>query len=319
MSAKSVSLSSMFGWVTDSFALFKKAPATMLGASALMLVLAIAMALPLLGYMFTNMAHGMANGMAGANPYGANTTLFFGFYGLTILLNLAFGPPLVVGWYRLCRALDQGQAVGASEVLKPFQDPELWFRSLRTALLAIALYVLVAGLFAAAFWSTFVDFTQRIAEQQAAAMAGTAPAHPGLPLGFFAAYFCFLGVILVLQFVYMLSFAEVGLRPTGALAAMRMALSGVGRNLWKLVVFTFLLTMLAAVVLTCVILALVLVCWVLSLIHWLLAVLVGVLFYALLLLCLYPLMFAGNYYAWKSVLGGDGAATGTASDSTLTA
>jgi hypothetical protein len=173
-------------------------------------------------------------------------------------------------------------------------------------------YVLAAVLLVAAFWGVIADFTTRIAEQQAAVVAGIPPTHQGFPIGFFVAYFAFIGVMLVLQFVYMFSFAEIAVRPTGAIEAMKLALLGVGKNLPKLVLFTFLLLILCGVAMVCVVLALVLVAWLLSLVHWLLAVVVAIVFYTALVLCIYPLMFAGNYFAWKSILGEDAPRAATA-------
>jgi hypothetical protein len=107
----------------------------------------------------------------------------------------------------------------------------------------------------------------------------------------------------LLQLSYMLGFAELALRPTSAAGALKIAAIGVARNLLKLIVFlvglcfiSFIAFILIAIVLGAII-------GLLSLVHWSLAILATLLLYIPFLLCIYPLLFAGQYLAWKDLLG----------------
>jgi hypothetical protein len=112
-------------------------------------------------------------------------------------------------------------------------------------------------------------------------------------------------VLIPLQFVYMLGFTEVSLRPTGALGALRLGTVGMARNVLKLFLFALAASMVLGAIFVCIVLVLALLVWALSLVSATLAVVAVCAFYLAFLLCLYPLMFAGHYFAWKSVLGDD--------------
>jgi MFS family permease len=315
MSAKSVSISSMFGWIVDAFRLFKKNPGSLIGAGLLTILCFFALMLPMWLLMFGSMYRSMASGgmMAGQAPMmGDNMTMFFGLYGLTLVLSLALFPPMLMGWFRMYQAIDRGDAVGATDIFKPYRDADAWWRGIRYALLIMVIYIGVIGLFMLAFMGPFVDFQQQMMANQAAALSGAAPTPPMLPAAFWLAYAGMFLVLIPLQFVYMLGFTEVSLRPTSALEALRLGAIGTARNLLKLLVFTLLASMFFGTVIVCIVLVLALLVWVLSLASSVLAVVAVIVLYFVVLLCLYPLMFAGHYFAWKSVLGDDGAPTESA-------
>ena len=320
MSVQNVSLSAMFGWVVDSFHLVRKNIVSMMGASGLTLLLVVLLLLPMWLIMFATMKQTMGGaGMpGGVMPMAGHWTLFIALYGLTIVLGLALFPPVLSGWFRLCQGMDQGNAVAARDILKPFQDRPLWFRGVRFAILALITYVGIYALVFLAFRDVISDFMQLVAAQQAAAMAGVTMAPPGLPPGFFLAYFCFIVLGIFLQFVYLLGFAEVSLQETGAVDAMKLAGMGVLRNLLKLVLFLIAAFFVLTVAFFFIAFAVALILWILSLIHQMLAMLVAGVCYLLFLLCIYPLMFAGSYFMWKSVLGGGNATLPKADDAMLT-
>jgi hypothetical protein len=306
MSVQSVSLNTMFGWVVDSFKVLKNNFANLTGASAITLALGFLLCVPMWVVMFANLKQQMAAGgmPVGGLPMSGDLTMFYSMYGITIVVGLLTFPPMLVGWFRLCQDIDQGRPIRALDILNGYKDRELWIRSVSFALIAFILYVAVFVLFGFAFWGVISDFMQQAAVQQAAAISGT-PYAPSFPLGFFLAYFCFLGVALVLNFVYMLGFGEVALRSTPVVEAMQLALLGVLKNLLKLVVFLFLISSIAGIAIFIFAIVLGIVAALLSLIHPAIGLIIAVLVYIPFLLCLYPLMFAGSYFLWKSVLGAD--------------
>ena len=232
--------------------------------------------------------------------------LFYAAYAITIVAALLLLPPLLVGWNRLCRNLDQGNAAGALDILQPYKDGPLWLRSLGFALLAVAMYLLLIGLFGFAFFGAISEFMQQAAAQQAAALAGVAPAPPSFSPVLVLAYFVLIGAMVILQFVHMVGFAEISLRDTSVIEAMKRGLGGVLRNALKLLVFLFCFGLLALIVLVVIAVVLGLVFTLLMLLSPTLATAVGILLYVPFLLCLYPLIYASHYFVWKSMLGEDG-------------
>lgn len=320
MSARSVSLGSMFTWIGDSFRLLGRNFLTLIGASGLTLLLGILLFLPMIIIVVTFMPSGLEDGLKGGGlPLGKGMALFYSAYAVTILAALLLLPPLLVGWNRLCRDLDQGNAASALDILRPYQDRPLWLRCLGFALLAIAMYVLVAGLFGLAFFGEISEFMEQVAAQQAAALTGVAPAPPSFSPVLVLAYFVFIGAMVILQFVHMVGFAEISLRDTSVIGAMKRGLGGVLRNALKLLVFLFCVGLLAGIVLVVVAMVLGLVFWLLALLSPTLATIVGVIVYVPFLLCIYPLIYASHYFVWKSMLGDDGPAPADPDETRLSA
>jgi len=318
MSAQSVSIAAMFGWVVDSFKLFGKNFRGLMSASFLTLVLAILMIVPMWIVMALSMASMQSGGMpASAMPMAGNMALFYAVYAVTVVISLLLFPPIFVGWFRLCQNIDQNNAVSGFDILKPYKEKQVWLRSIGFALLAMVIYAAVFGLFALAFSGVIADFMTLAATQQAAAMAGAAPAPPSFSAGFFFAYFGFIGVALFLQFIYMTGFAEISLRSTSVVDSMKLAVSGALKNALKLILFLFCLFVAAMIFFMIIGLILVMAIAALSFIHQALGLIVGGIFYFTFLLCIYPLMFAGHYFVWKSILGGNNPALPNAYDASL--
>lgn len=314
MSAQSVSIAAMFGWVVDSFKLLRKNFRGLVLASFITLVLAILVSIPMWSVMAFNMMGAMKTG---GMPMAGDMTMFYAVYAITLVISLFLFPPLLVGWFRLCQNIDQNNAASGFDILKPYKDKQVWLRSIGFALLALVIYAAVFGLFALAFSGVISDFMQQMQAQQLAAMTGAAPAPPSFPLGFFLAYFGFLGLALFLQFIYMTGFAEISLRPTSVVASMKMAASGVFKNALQLILFLFCLFVAAMIFFMIIGLILVMIVAALFFIHQALGMIVGGIFYIVFLLCIYPLMFAGQYFVWKSILGGNGPALPNVYDSSL--
>lgn len=319
MSAQSVSIGSMFGWIVDAFKLLGRNFLSLMSASGVTLALVVLMFLPMWIFMFASMMQAMKGGgvPSGSMPMAGNIALFYSMYGISIILSLLLFPPMLVGWFRLFQDIDQGNAVRGLDILKPYKDKPVWFRSLRFALLAFLIYVAVFALFGLAFSGPISDFMQQVAAQHAATIAGATPAPPHFPAALVLAYFGFLGVAILMQFVYMLGFAEVSLRTTSAVEAMKQAAGGVFKNALKLILFLICAFLLSAVALFIVVLLLGLLVGILTLVHPVLAMVAAIILYIPILLCMYPLMFGGHYFVWKSILGGGNRALPNVNDATL--
>lgn len=319
MSAQSVSIAAMFGWVVDSFKLLRKNFRGLVSASFITLVLAILMCIPMWSVMAFNMMGAMNNNsMANAGmPMAGGMTLFYTVYAVTVVISLLLFPPILVGWIKLCQSIDQNNAASGFDILKPYKDKPLWLRGIGFAFLGLLIYVLFMGVFALTFWGAISDFIQQAEAQQAAASIGARPAPPTFSMSLVLGYFGFIGVAMFLQFVYMVGFAEISLRPTSPIAAMKQAALGVFKNGFKLILFLICIVTVFYIALLIISLILGLIVVVLSFIHPAIGAVVAVALFLPVFLCLYPLMFAGHYFMWKSILGDSSPALPNAYDSTL--
>lgn len=317
MAGNSVSLGSMFGWIGSTFRLFGRNAAPFMMASAVMLVLLILMFVPMYATMLPSIMQAAAAGAAGAAPM--DTSLFFTMYGVTILIALVVFPPLLVGWFRLAQDMDHGRAVRGLDVLKPYREGATWIRSVAFGLVAMLLYFVVLGLLVFAFWGVISEFAQQMAAQQAATLAGVAPPPPDISGSIILAYLVFVLAAFLLQFVYLIGFAEISLRDTTILEALKQAAGGVGRNAIKLVVFLIGFCLIAVVAMVIVGLVVALLMFLVSLVSAKLAMAALIVLYVPILLLIYPLMFASHYFMWKSILGGNESAIPETDGSLLTA
>lgn len=307
MSAQNVSIAAMFSWVNDSLKLFKKNFSSLLIASFITLLLAVLMMAPLFVFMFSTLMKGNPNG---AMPMNADMTPFFIIYAATIAVSTLLFPPILVGWFRMCQNMDRNIAVSGLDILKPYKDTRVWLRSMVYALLALMIYLAIIGLFVLAFSGVIGDIIQLSQAQQAAIAAGTNPPVPNFSpaafIGLFFGYIVFILIMLFLQFVYMVGFTEIALRETtSTLDALKLAFTGVLKNAHKLLVFLFAVYMIASICMMMIFLLLAVVVGLLALVYQPLGFLVGGIFYLGFLLCMYPPMFAGHYFMWKSMLNGD--------------
>jgi hypothetical protein len=299
MASRSVGLSAMFGWIGDTFRLIGRDPGAFLGASATSLVAYLGLFLPFIGYSTWQT---LQQGGSPAAPFAFGTT-YWVLYGLTILASLLLLPPILVGWFRLCREVDGGAKARALDILAPYRDRSAWGRALATALLMMVVTIALFALLAMVFWSSFQAVFAQAAAQQAATLAGATIASQPPPVGFFVGYAVLMVVILVLQFVYMVAFADVSLRQSAPVAALRDAFAGVGRNSPKLLLFAVCIGIASIVVMVLVGLVVGLLFMALSMLGTAVMVIGMLLLYIPLLLLMYPIMFAGSYFVWKSILG----------------
>lgn len=298
MSSRSVSLSAMFGWIPETFRLVGRGLPSFAGASALTIVLGFAMMIPVWLITGLNPMDPASSAMMATQP-AAMLGKMLGASTLVLVLYLTLYPPIVLGWARLCRRVDEGTGASALDIFSPYREGATWIRSIGLALAVLLVFALVLVLFALAFWGTIMQLVQSVAAQHAGAT-------PSLPAGLGAlvlGYFLLIAVIVLLQWMQMIAFTEVGLRPTGVLAALGRAIAGLLANVLKLLVFGFCLFV-AFLVLMVVFIVLVTVFGSALSLLGPKSLMVGVFLIEMpLLLVMYPLMFAGGYCMWKSLLG----------------
>jgi hypothetical protein len=305
MASRSVGLSEMFGWIGDTFRLIGRDASAFMGASLVTLGVHLLFFAPLVGYIFWQMrgAGDATSAAAAVTPFVNGGATFWTLYAVSILGSLLLLPPLMVGWFRLCRVVDGGERTRALDLLAPYRDRAAWGRVLLTMLLVLVLAVAVFVLLALAFWSSLQAVVAQAAAQQAATLAGTTIAPPAPPVGFFVGYFVFLLVMVVIQAVYFVAVADVSLRPSSPVSAIRDAFAGVGRNSLKLLLFFVCVGIASFVVLLVVALVLGLLIAALSMLGTAAMVIGMLLLYIPLFLLMYPVMYAGSYFVWKSMLG----------------
>jgi hypothetical protein len=310
MRARSIPFASMFSWVPATFRLVGRNAGALVAAGMLTFLLALAWMAPMAIVMFQTMPPLGSPGV----PQPQDMTAFWIAYAITIVLGMLLFPPLLAGWFRLCANADRGVAVSGLDVLAAYRDREAWGRLVRFALIGMLSYAAVFGLAYLAFHGVFAELFAMQAAQQVALATGTAPPVPSPAVigQIFLMYALMMPVMFVLQFVYMVGFAEVSLRPTPAVSAFVEAGGGVLRNLLKLLLFLMAIGMVAMFAMLLVAMVIGILVAVFSLLNQVLAFVVVGLAYLCLLLLIYPLMFAFHYYLWKDMLGGDEAPAGGA-------
>lgn len=322
MSVQNVSLGSMFGWVAESLKLVRKNFRAFMSAGMITLVLALLLCIPMLVVMALNTAStlheaGPAHGLG--VPMAGDMTLFFTAYAATLIFGLLFFPPMLIGWFKLCLKTDKDIAVGSFEILQPYKDIKLWLRGIGFALLGLLVYLSILGLFVLAFSGVISDFIDQINAQQMAALSGTPPPPPNLPIAFFLGYFCFIFIAMFLQLVYMVGFTEISLRTTPVLQAMKLAMASVFRNALKLLLALICIGVVLYIAMFIAMLIIVLIATLLSFIHPIAGAIVALVFFIPMLLITYPLIFSGHYFMWKDLLAEDATTAPAPLDSSLPA
>jgi hypothetical protein len=321
MPAQSVKIESMFAWVAQSFKLLKNNISSFMSASLVTLGLLVVMCLPMWLVMMSTMSGMMKNGgMAhGAMPMGGDMTAFFTMYGITVVVSLLAFPPILIGWFRLCQNMDHNTAVSGLDILKPYKDSQTWLRGIGFALLGMAAYIAVFGLFALAFSGAITELIQQTTAQQAAILAGAQPAPPNFPISLVFGYFGFIAIATFLQFVYMVGFTEISLRTSSPIEAMKLASAGVLKNALKLFLFFICIGIVFYIAMLIIGLILALIVMALSFIHPVAGAVAAFALFLPVMLCLYPLIFSGHYFMWKGMLEEKTAPSSNAYDATLPA
>jgi len=301
MRARSVPLGSMFAWISSTFRLVFNNMGDMALASLLSLLVALACYLPLFGWMIKVVA---TQGTAGMLTIDKDP-MYWVCYAVSALVGLVVMAPMLAGWMRMCAAADRGEAAGATQVFSVLYDTPRWLRLLGMSLL-VGLVVLVVG---ALLYLVFGDaFRALVAIQESnnAAMLGgqRPPPVDGAMVGqIFKLYAVVLPILLVLQVAYMIAAAEIGLTENSAVGALGDSVLGILRNLVKLIVFG--LCMLIFFIIFAFVAAMVIGVAMMALmaVNQVLAIVMVFIMYIAILLTMYPLAFAFNFYMWKDMLG----------------
>lgn len=314
MVARSVSLGAMFGWVMDAFRFLTRRPGTTFGAAALTIVFGLLVAAPVYVSMYLMMRDGGGLGAIPAGGPGMGEFLAkMGLgYLLTLVLALVLHPPITAGWLRLVRAIDAGEPASALDIFQPFREPATWLRTVLYALLCFVVVVAWFALLAVVFSGVIVS----LAKMAGAGMTGQAP---GLPSGFWTAWLVVMVSLFVLEFTVFVGFGEVSLRDTGPVAALGGAFSAVLRNVLKLVVFAIAMGFVFVVFGLILGVVLAVVMGAAALASPMAGNVVVFLLEIPLLLVLYPVLYAGMLFAWRSLLGSDAPEPSHGTDAVLTA
>ena len=301
MRARSVPFGSMFGWIPATFRLVAGNVGAMAVATLLTLLFGLLMATPMFVWMISSLKGLGSPGV----PQPQDMTGFWITYAITIVVGIALGPPLLAGWFRLCRDADRGSPVSGTQVLAPYTDAALWPRVLVFVLLGTLMYAVVFGLLYLVFGGAFTGLVAMQAANEAALRAGQSPPPPDMALlaQMMLMYIVMLPTMFILQFVYMIGLAEVSLRPTSPVTAFAEAFKGVLLNVFKLLLLLFIVGAIAGVVMTILVLVFGLLAMGLAFISPIVAMVVMGLVYVALLMVIYPVMFAGNYFVWKDMVG----------------
>jgi hypothetical protein len=310
MRARSIPLGAMFGWIPASFRLVRGHFGAWFVASLITLLAVILMMAPMMYVMFKSMAGLGAPGV----PMPTDLTGFWISYALCIVVGMVLMPPLLAGWFRMCAEGDRGGTVSGLQVFEVYADRGAWLRLVVFALLAMLAYALVFGLLFLAFHGIFSDLMAMQAAQQAALATGSPPPppSPAFLAQIFALYAVMLPVMFLLQFIYMVGFAEVSMRPTSPVTAFGEAAGGVLKNLLKLILLMICVGMIAAFAMFLLALLFGLVIALLMVVSKVLAFVAVAVLELVLLAVIYPLMFAFHYFVWKDMLGGDDTGGGRA-------
>lgn len=303
MRARSISFGSMFAWIPSTFRLVLNHIGGMATGTLLTLLAMILCYLPLFGWMANAV---MGKGMAGLVTVQQEST-YWVLYGISMLLALLLMSAILSGWMRLCAAADRGEAVSGMQVFAVFGDRARWLQVLLLSVLVGVVCVAFGGVLYLLFGDAFRAIVAMQEAQNAAILGGASPPPPNMAaLGqIFLLYALALPFFIVMQTAYFVGVADISLAGSPAPRAFGDALLGVLRNLLKLVLFGICVVVLFIVAFMLIGVVLMLLVVALSMVSQVLGAIVGVLLYLGFLLVFYPLMFAGNYFMWKDMLGGE--------------
>jgi hypothetical protein len=287
MTARSVSFSAPFAWLTASVESLRTDPGTLFGATALLL------AVVLVPTIAQQLALKIVPSM------GIGTALAI--QAVFSLVMLMLFPPVAGGYFRFLHARAQGQPVRATDVFALFREPAAARRMIATALIFTAID---AAAFIAANLATsgyVLDFF-KIA---LTAVPGKPPVFPPPPSGF--GLWFLLGAFLCLTLIsaYNLAFTQAALGSRTALDAVGDGFAATVRNLAVFIVFYLAIFLAGTIFLLIFALVVGLVAMLLGFISPILALVVLMPIYLAMMLVMYIVMFGFAYQSWRATLGGD--------------
>ena len=266
-------------WLQQATALLRAQPRAMIGATSLLLAVALAPSV-------------LQMALAGASPQLAQL--------LAVLLSLLVYPPAVAGYYRVVHALAQGEPLPPSGIFSVFSDGAAVRRMIIANLIFVCASLLLLSLL---FWAFGGEALLQFLREVAALKPGAKqmPALPPGALPLLAAVALFGAAVLSAQG---LAYAELALGKRPPLAAIATALGLVARYFGLLLLFYIPVAVLAFLAFMLAALVAVLVGTLLSVLSAKLASVLVLALSLLLVLAMYALMFSFFYFAWRELYAG---------------
>jgi len=287
MTAKSISFSAPFAWLTASVESLRTDPGTLFGATALLMAFGLVPALidQLLRWCMQPLATGTA----------------LAIQAVIWLFGMVLFPPVLGGYLRFLRARAQGQPARPMDVFALFREPAAARRMVAIGLIfvAISVAVLLAANFATGGY--MVEFFKAAIT----AVPGKPPVFPPPPSGF--GLWCLLCAVLGVTTMTAnnLAFTQAALGSRSSIDAVGDGFAAALRNLHVFIVF-YLAILIAGMIFALIIgLVVGLIAMLLGFISPILALVVLVPIYLAMLLVLYAVMFGFTYNAWRATLGDD--------------
>lgn len=278
-------------WLKRGLNLGRSNPKAIFGGAALLLVAIFLMAVPVSLLM---------GGTAAAAGPGSVTAMIAGL--LAVVLMLLAMSVLMLGYYRLLDAVENGRPARALDALAGFRELPTSLRMMGFLVsLTVAqnlILVVLIGLFAREFGAWYMQNLQ-------ASMAGGAAGPAAMPPeGFGLAFVVMVIVGLFFYAVQAVGLGQIALRGRGVGGALADGVAGAGKNLLPLLVLA--LAMMAAVVVLAIVFVL------LAAVGGLLAkllggwvmVVLGVPLYFAFVVGIIVVMFGVMYHLWRDIAGG---------------
>jgi hypothetical protein len=289
MTAKSISFGAPFSWLAASFDALRKDNGMVLGATALLMLVAFVPGLLNLGV--DAIMQPMATGTALA------IQVFF------MLVGTVLFPPIFGGYFRILHARELGQPVRATDIFALFREPAAAWRMIATALLFMAIYMVALIAMNFATGGYVMEFIKVAMTTQ----PGQQPVFPPVPSGIVLWFLVMVFLGITLMTAYMLAITQTALSTRTPVEAIGDGFGVTLRNLAVFVVFYLAVGIAGCVFLLIFGLVVALVAMLFGLINPILAIVVIAPIYLALMLLLYAVMFGFNYYAWRDTLGDAGA------------
>lgn len=302
MEIRRIGLSGMFGALVGACRLIGRYPGRFMLASLLGMLAVFAIAI-----LFSIVAV-WAFGPEVAGDSSLTTVAIL--YAAILLVFVIVLPPMVAGWFQLCRALSDGRSVSVFTLFAPYRRAGEWKKSVVYSLLGIALYFLVHALYVLLAVYVFGIGWQELGVFLSA-QRGDPGALTGLSRDFWIAYAGIMLVGIVLQSMFMLGFGQAALTDNTAGASFRAGVAGTLKNLFSLVLFLVLCTVSILVTALLIGILLGLLVALIGKLNTAVAAGIGIAFYVLVILLLYPLIFSFETLLWRAILG-DGQSYGKA-------
>jgi hypothetical protein len=271
-------------WLQQAVGLLRAQPRAMIGATSLLLAVALAPSVVQLA-------------LAGASPQLAQV--------LAVLLSLLLYPPAVAGYYRVVHTLAQDGQAPPTAIFAVFSDGAAVRRMVIANLIFLSGSLLLLSLL---FWlfggEELMQFMQTVSTLQPGAK--TVPALPAGALPLLVSVALLAAAVLSAQG---LAYAELALGTRPPLAAIAASFGLVARHFGLLLLFYIPVAVFAFLAFMLVALVAVLIGTLLSALSPALASVLVLVMSLALVLALYALLFTFFYFAWRELFGGASATT----------